>query len=227
MPYMIFSSSAAVRDTARMKRFRRNPSYTKTLSLTAPQSNDGSPEKQGEQLTKAQIRRAQVRRAQIEHRQRKANYVKQLEMDVSQLRELITQAQRDTHALKSENDDIRGLMEKNGIPSPPELSRGPASHATTSPSEGQATPTDSQPPPVAYPPEEGKESFMPDTLGSMEEELTVTLSVNKTMGTPAFSVSPNSSDSGYLTTATQATWSADPLNLTPAQELVVVNFVLA
>jgi len=209
-----------------MKRFRR-PAVTHTKTPTAPQSNNGSPEKQGEQLTKAQVRRAQVRKAQIEHRQRKANYVKQLEMDISQLRELITQAQRDTHTLKSENDDIRAIMGKNGIPTP-ELTQGQVSEATTSPSEGQATPTQQGgKSPITYPPQEGQEPFLPDSLGTTDEELTVTLSANKTMGTPTLSVSPNSSNSSFFTLSSPATWTNNQIELSPQQELVVVNFVLA
>jgi hypothetical protein len=204
-----------------MKRFRKTAgAHTKTL--TAPLSNNGSPEKQGEQLTKAQVRRAQVRKAQIEHRQRKANYVKQLEMDISQLRELITQAQRDTHTLKSENGDMRAIMGKNGIPTPPELTQGQVSQATTT-----TSPSEESKSPVTYPPQEGQEPFLPDSLATTEEELTVTLSTNKTMGTPAFSVSPNYSNTSFLTLSSPATWTSSQLELSPQQELVVVNFVLA
>ncbi|KAH6634409.1 hypothetical protein B0J18DRAFT_406065 [Chaetomium sp. MPI-SDFR-AT-0129] len=56
---------------------------------------------------KAQARRAQVRKAQIQHRQRKANYVKQLEMDVARIRETIEAAERDTRALLDENKAMR------------------------------------------------------------------------------------------------------------------------
>lgn len=56
---------------------------------------------------KAQLRRAQVRKAQIQHRQRKANYVKQLEQDVAGLRDAITTEQQEVEMLRVENDTIR------------------------------------------------------------------------------------------------------------------------
>ncbi|KAM7223226.1 hypothetical protein V8F06_001439 [Rhypophila decipiens] len=56
---------------------------------------------------KAQLRRAQVRKAQIQHRQRKANYVKQLEQDVAGLRDAITTEQQEVDLLRGENDMIR------------------------------------------------------------------------------------------------------------------------
>ncbi|KAI1098486.1 hypothetical protein F4804DRAFT_324639 [Jackrogersella minutella] len=56
---------------------------------------------------KAQARRAQVRKAQIQHRQRKANYTKELEMDVAKLRDLIEQTERLSLVLRTENEAIR------------------------------------------------------------------------------------------------------------------------
>ncbi|OTA69387.1 hypothetical protein K449DRAFT_384317 [Hypoxylon sp. EC38] len=66
---------------------------------------------------KAQARRAQVRKAQIQHRQRKANYTKQLEMDIAKLRDLIEQTERESLALRTENEGIRQLLLAND-PSP-------------------------------------------------------------------------------------------------------------
>jgi len=56
---------------------------------------------------KAQLRRAQVRKAQIQHRQRKANYVKQLEQDVAGLRDAISTEQHEVDVLRGENDLMR------------------------------------------------------------------------------------------------------------------------
>ena len=56
---------------------------------------------------KAQLRRTQVRKAQIQHRQRKANYVKQLEQDVAGLRDAITTEQHEVDTLRGENDVMR------------------------------------------------------------------------------------------------------------------------
>ncbi|KAI1394140.1 uncharacterized protein F4822DRAFT_38373 [Hypoxylon trugodes] len=64
---------------------------------------------------KSQARRAQVRKAQIQHRQRKANYTKQLEMDVAELRDLIARAERDGMLLKGENEAIRRKLLRAGV----------------------------------------------------------------------------------------------------------------
>lgn len=79
---------------------------TKRSSAGAGSNDDdeGSPPSAKD---KAQVRRAQVRKAQIQHRQRKANYIKQLEMDVGKLRDLIAGAERDTRQLQRENESIR------------------------------------------------------------------------------------------------------------------------
>lgn len=205
-----------------MRRFKRDKHLTKSLLAGAGES---SPENQ-DALTKNQVRRAQVRRAQIQHRQRKANYVKQLEMDISQLRELITQAQHDTTALKSENDDILAVLGQNGIPSPPGLSYGTASpSAATVLSDAQNTDYSQQNTP-AYPVIDNAESLLPGNLG-LDEDLIVTLSSNKLMGTPAFSISPNSASSSYYSGPVSADWSQGQIQLTPAQELTVINFILS
>ncbi|KAK4237145.1 RNA polymerase I-specific transcription initiation factor RRN3-domain-containing protein [Achaetomium macrosporum] len=69
---------------------------------------------------KAQLRRAQVRRAQIQHRQRKASYVKQLEMDIARIREMIEAAERESQVLLNENQamraQIRQAVENKSLP---------------------------------------------------------------------------------------------------------------
>ncbi|KAH6650762.1 RNA polymerase I-specific transcription initiation factor RRN3-domain-containing protein [Chaetomium tenue] len=59
---------------------------------------------------KTQARRAQVRKAQVQHRQRKANYVKQLEMDVARIREMIEAAEQETKSLLDENKAMRAQI---------------------------------------------------------------------------------------------------------------------
>ncbi|KAK0657307.1 hypothetical protein B0T16DRAFT_452784 [Cercophora newfieldiana] len=66
----------------------------------------------GSALEKAQLRRAQVRKAQIQHRQRKANYVKQLELDVARIRDLIATAQNEAQFLKRENDTMKMELQR-------------------------------------------------------------------------------------------------------------------
>ncbi|KAI5866971.1 hypothetical protein GGS23DRAFT_298634 [Durotheca rogersii] len=75
--------------------------------LSAGGGNSSSGNNSSSAQARVQARRAQVRKAQAQHRQRKANYTKQLEMDVVRLRDLIDVAERDTLALKAENDAIR------------------------------------------------------------------------------------------------------------------------
>lgn len=166
---------------------------------------------------KAQARRAQVRKAQIEHRQRKANYVKQLELDVSQLREMVTQIQRDSDALKSENDLIRNALIANGT-SPPGLSAG----STTQPAGSTiATPSatvDAQDYPPTF------ESYALESLSS-DMDMTVTLSMSKTMGTPCFSVSPFSPSAA--SSKGGGGWICGSIRLTPQQELQAINFILS
>ncbi|KAM3564589.1 hypothetical protein MY1884_000657 [Beauveria asiatica] len=232
MPYII-SSAAAVRDTARMKRFKRDKYLTKSLLARGGESS--SPDDNQDALNKNQIRRAQVRRAQIQHRQRKANYVKQLEMDISQLRELITQAQHDTTILRRENDDIVAVLGQNGIPSPPGLSYGTASPGAVtvlSPdAQQQQQQQQQQHDTPVYPLIDDvstTELLLPGSL-AMDEELIVTLSSNKLMGTPAFSVNPSSAttSSSFYDEPVSADWSQGQIQLSPSQELTVINFILA
>ncbi len=102
----------------------------------APDEDDQTTEEPSAaaQPTKAQARRAQVRKAQIQHRQRKANYVKELEMDITRLRDLISETQRGSSILRRENEYIRSqasvhyiitpvLVPAEAPPAPPDLSR--------------------------------------------------------------------------------------------------------
>lgn len=66
-------------------------------------------------MTKAQARRAQVRRAQIQHRQRKANYTKELEMDIARLRELIEQTEAASRGLRTENAVLRRDLSRRAV----------------------------------------------------------------------------------------------------------------
>ncbi|KAJ2891108.1 hypothetical protein MKZ38_000917 [Zalerion maritima] len=67
---------------------------------------------------KAQARRAQVRKAQIQHRQRKAYYVKQLELDIVHIREMIAEAEKESKHLRNENASIRQKLTVATNPSP-------------------------------------------------------------------------------------------------------------
>ncbi len=56
---------------------------------------------------KSKARRQQVRNAQRQHRQRKANYTKQLEMDVTKLRDDIAKVEQEIESLRNQNGAIR------------------------------------------------------------------------------------------------------------------------
>jgi hypothetical protein len=69
------------------------------------EGQDVSPNQTPSDRVKA--RRAQVRKAQIEHRQRKADYVKHLEIDVSSIRDMIAATQKEVRLLKNRNNALR------------------------------------------------------------------------------------------------------------------------
>ncbi|KAI8948889.1 hypothetical protein F4801DRAFT_555033 [Xylaria longipes] len=70
--------------------------------------NEGESEPSAE--AKAKERRQQVRKAQRQHRQRKANYTKQLEMDVTKLRDDIAKVEQEVERLKNQNGAIRSQL---------------------------------------------------------------------------------------------------------------------
>lgn len=215
MPFLISKSSRFSDGTTTP----RSPKCSAD-ALTAPEDGS-SPDKAG--LDKAQIRRAQVRRAQIQHRQRKANYVKQLELDINQLREMVNQIQRDTRSLKFENDEIRTVLINNGVLQPPGLL---SPSATTQPTATTEALT-----PVAADQDVNQlvlnlQSVQADEF-SAENEMLVTLKNDKVLGTPSFTVSPSASSTDNFQTPVDQSWGGTVVQLTPAQETLVINFILA
>jgi hypothetical protein len=73
---------------------------------------------ESEQVAKNK-RRAQVRKAQVQHRQRKANYVKQLEDRIAGIRDEIAQAEGQRQVLRGENEAIRARLSGSAAPPPP------------------------------------------------------------------------------------------------------------
>ncbi|OTA99560.1 hypothetical protein M426DRAFT_16318 [Hypoxylon sp. CI-4A] len=119
-----------------------------SLEPAGPSKDAGQSQQQDHDAqAKAQARRAQVRKAQIQHRQRKANYTKQLEMDVARLRDLIEQAGQETMLLRSQNDFIRqhlqGTIHPSLLPPVPTLSLSSAPGAPYSAPEYTVTLTSS------------------------------------------------------------------------------------
>ncbi|KAK7952131.1 uncharacterized protein PG986_007859 [Apiospora aurea] len=73
----------------------------------APGSGALRQQRHDEGADKAETRRAQVRRAQLQHRQRKANYAKGMEMDIVRLRDAIERCKADCRGLAGENRSMR------------------------------------------------------------------------------------------------------------------------
>lgn len=94
------------------------PHHTKLTRPTpfSPPTVERSQE--SEQVAKNK-RRAQVRKAQVQHRQRKANYVKQLEDSIAGIRDDIAQAEGQRQALRGENEAIRARLSGPAAPPPP------------------------------------------------------------------------------------------------------------
>lgn len=173
----------------------------------------------GGSLDKTQLRRAQVRKAQTQHRQRKANYVKQLEMDVARIRDMTEAAQRDTQALLDENKAIRAQIQ----------------HAVTNPSlplsldQGVSLLTE-MPEPT---------QLSSDTRATLPQELdslTVTLGFDEVMDAPTFYISspPPSSTHSHSHSPSNNNAQPEPTStpndlpdLTPAQTQAAINFILA
>ncbi|RDA87345.1 hypothetical protein CP532_2653 [Ophiocordyceps camponoti-leonardi (nom. inval.)] len=59
---------------------------------------------------KASRRRQQVKSAQVRHRQRKAEYTKQLELDAVRLRQLVSAVEDEVHGLKKRNEEMRRCL---------------------------------------------------------------------------------------------------------------------
>ncbi|KFA53086.1 hypothetical protein S40293_05312 [Stachybotrys chartarum IBT 40293] len=209
------------------------PSHCKTKTFLAPKDSDEG-KQQNDAQEKAKIRRAQVRKAQIQHRQRKANYVQQLEKDLSDLRESIAQTQRDSLALAKENDAMKEVLKGT------ETRESLASQYMISPptsAETQTLSVASPNPDMLLRPmeaqnldaEPGDQETYPELFGDINvDDITVTLSIDETLGTPCFYISSSPSN----TSAPSATSPSnidiiDPGQLTPAQEQMAINFILA
>lgn len=161
---------------------------------------------------KAQLRRAQVRKAQTQHRQRKANYVKQLEMDIARIRDMIEETERDTKALLDENKAMRTQVQQaiNNKPQPLSLDQG-VSLLKTMP----------QPAECSSDTERG--------LQELDSNVTVTLGYDDIMNAPTFYISspPSSAHSYHQSESAQETCPDALPDLTPAQTQAAINFILA
>ena len=178
---------------------------TKTKRVTGQDENDGS--SIGSSLDKAQLRRAQVRKAQIQHRQRKANYTKKLEMDIAEIRDLIASAQREAQLLKRENEAMKTKMHQLPLPPPPP------------PASSSASPGDA--PISLFGADEVDFSY---SIGL--EDITMTLCFDEVINAPSFCISSSPSDSQFGSSSSQSVSPALP-DATPDQTQEAINFILS
>ncbi|KAH8675397.1 hypothetical protein BX600DRAFT_534868 [Xylariales sp. PMI_506] len=210
----------------------RPPSRRAGLSNSGGDSSSGGGSGNNSEVaqTKAQQRRAQVRKAQIQHRQRKANYTKELEMDITRLRDMIEQAEKDGRLLKTESDALRRQITMRALAAGAFNLTLPPPVVTTYINLG----TVAQPPQPAV-------AMTAEWNIPLENEYTIRMEMNDLMQTPAFSISrtPNRSASsqtmdipsasGVLSTSTATSLppSAAVGALTPEQTEMAINFILA
>ncbi|KAL1844312.1 hypothetical protein VTJ49DRAFT_2369 [Mycothermus thermophilus] len=222
-----------------------------------PPTNDGNENGNNPTaLDKAQIRRAQVRRAQTQHRQRKANYIRQLETDVARLRDMIDAAERDTHGLAKENEKLRKKVEAvitGGAASSPGSGSGTAGLLSPSSALPTSTPT---PKPIPLSLDQSVEFLMKDSPPAPPApapadfgDFTVSLGFDEVINAPTFYVCAPPESAGQPspppppphhhhaqqrqppTTVSSSTPAAGDINdlpdLTPSQTQAAINFILA
>ncbi|KAJ4297156.1 hypothetical protein N0V88_004074 [Collariella sp. IMI 366227] len=158
----------------------------------------------GTSQDKAQHRRAQVRKAQIQHRQRKVNYVKQLEADIAEVRAMIEAAEKETQVLMVEN---RSIKEK--------LQQGMDARSTALTLDQGVSLLKQMP-------------DLPQLSSEIEDgEVTMSFGFDEFMGAPTYYVSSMPSSSNSPRSSPTEEDPDDLPNLTPAQTQAAINFILA
>ncbi|KAI0136463.1 hypothetical protein BJ170DRAFT_13297 [Xylariales sp. AK1849] len=226
----------------RNKKAHQSREVTFVLSGMETGTNEEDPANNTASQRHSQARRAQVRKAQIQHRQRKANYAKELEVDTARLRDMIEETETESRALKAENDTIRKEISRNavasgamnlGVPKIVERSLGPDRFRN------------------AIPPSTAVEKIRMPVTGWQEPqpqpEYTLRMDMSEPMQTPAFHVSrtpigsggsgsgsqrlevSTGSGSGARTQALDSALAPQTLTegLTQEQTDLVINFILA
>ena len=202
---------------------------------------------------KSQHRRAQVRKAQIQHRQRKANYVKSLELDITQYRDMLSRAQAQVKAIETENNSIRSALHGAGahIPesvreeaavSDPMVVNAPEGNLSTQFQAQTIQDTQTHEQTLLQQDELSQQQQLQPQLETQQQagrspdlfsdidvnDLTVSLGMDGIMGTPCFHIqsssSGSSSVSGISTPWTSPEQSAE---MTVGQEQLAINFILA
>ncbi|KAF4456463.1 bzip-type transcription factor [Fusarium austroafricanum] len=215
------------------RRGRKSRGSVAVSSESPENSSETSPQKSRKSLTateKAKLRRTQVRRAQIQHRQRKAEYQKQLELDITHFRELIALTEFESDQLKKDNNSIKALLTSKGIAIPrcksgtcsirPRLTKGVVT------GENDAWVDDimdvklrTENPSFREYDQDGAEIFADINV----DDIIVTLKKDDSMETPAFSIRSNESSSNGMSSPPPL----PDLNLSPDEEQKAVNFILS
>jgi hypothetical protein len=181
--------------------------HAKTKLRNSGDAQDAVPETAAD---KAQLRRAQVRKAQTQHRQRKANYVKQLEMDVTRTRDMIEATERDAQNLLKENAAMRARIQQavNNKSLPLSLDQG-------------VSLLKAMPEPVQLSSETRQCLQEPDNI-------TVTLGFDEAINAPTFYISSPPPSTQPSDSPQEVSPAPDALpDLTPAQAQAAINFILA
>jgi hypothetical protein len=166
---------------------------------------------------KAKARRAQVRKAQIEHRQRKANYVKQLEIEVARTRDMIAASQMEARLLQAENIAMRSRVVAGAVPP---LQPIPPHQET----------------PAGELPEQVDMSLLDHVQLDDMDSVTLSLGLDDVMNIPVYQISSEPTSSNYpLNTYLNPVHRADApepppypfAHLNPDQTQQIINFILA
>ncbi|KAM0347067.1 hypothetical protein ACHAPU_005006 [Fusarium lateritium] len=216
-------------ECAAPRRGRKNRGSEGVSSESPENTSETSPQKPRKSLTateKAKLRRAQVRRAQIQHRQRKAEYQQQLELDITHFRELIALTEFESEQFRKDNGSIKALLASKGI-AIPKCRTGNCSGRAREVVAGvddawvddalglRPTPED---PDLYQDDETGGELFADVNV----DDIIVTLKKDESMVTPAFSIRSNESSSNSTSPPPPP-----DLNLSPDEEQKAVNFILS
>jgi len=182
---------------------------------TAGEEQDASSSQTPQDRAKA--RRAQVRKAQVEHRQRKANYVKQLETEVARIRDMIAATQTETRLLQAENNEMRSrLAARTGNPQ-----QSTAAHPGAAPGELS---------------QDLDRSFSAQVQLDNTDGVTLNLGLDETMNLPVYQINsdPTSSSDAANTYPEPQDGPEDTeppycpfAQLTPKQTQQIINFILA
>jgi hypothetical protein len=207
----------------------------KTLAIAAASIKDGETDDATSAKDKAQARRAQVRKAQIQHRERKANYTKQLELDVVRYRDMISQTERETGALRRDNAAMRVKLQSHLAKQSMSTSLQQPTQQLPLPQVPVHLPQVPVPEPIVSLDLVGfASSALPpattELFGDLDvAQMTVTLAMDEMLGTPCYHISSSTSGSSVHSPVSpdHAMGEDFPLPLSPEQEELAINFVLS